>query len=543
LTRIRNILNIWPSEIKKQTKSIEKGGFFMKRSLGLAVLILFATLIFCPGQSPAQVSGGTVIYAAGADPDNLDPANAESNPSEAVNRMMYENLARFDEKLKIVPGLATRWEQSKDGLSWTFFLRKGITFHDGTPFNADAVKVFVERMVGPEKPSRAGLYVPFVKSVEVVDGSTVKIHLKAPFAFFLNNLAHSASGIISPAALKTYGKDISRRAVGTGPFKFVEWVHGDHLTMVRNDAYWGGRPYLDKIIVKTVKEDSARVMMLQSGDAHLIVRIPSEDIPRLEKDARIKLDSTETLRVLYVAINCSKKPFTDIRVRQALHYAVDKEAIVKNLYQGRALVSQGMVAPLTTGYFPVRGYPYDPERAKKLLAEAGFPNGFKAKLWSPQGRYPKDFEMAQAIQQQLKKVNIDCTLDTMEWAAYLAATRKPPEQNESEIFLLGWAPSSAEARWILYPLFATDQWVPGGNNRVFFSNKEFDEMVDKFTRATTKADMERYLKAAQELLSRESPTIPILVTKETIGYTQKLKGVINSPLELTYFDAKTYLEK
>jgi ABC-type transport system substrate-binding protein len=543
LTRIRNILNIWPSEIKKQTKSIEKGGFFMKRSLGLAVLILFATLIFCPGQSPAQVSGGTVIYAAGADPDNLDPANAESNPSEAVNRMMYENLARFDEKLKIVPGLATRWEQSKDGLSWTFFLRKGITFHDGTPFNADAVKVFVERMVGPEKPSRAGLYVPFVKSVEVVDGSTVKIHLKAPFAFFLNNLAHSASGIISPAALTTYGKDISRRAVGTGPFKFVEWVHGDHLTMVRNDAYWGGRPYLDKIIVKTVKEDSARVMMLQSGDAHLIVRIPSEDIPRLEKDARIKLDSTETLRVLYVAINCSKKPFTDIRVRQALHYAVDKEAIVKNLYQGRALVSQGMVAPLTTGYFPVRGYPYDPERAKKLLAEAGFPNGFKAKLWSPQGRYPKDFEMAQAIQQQLKKVNIDCTLDTMEWAAYLAATRKPPEQNESEIFLLGWAPSSAEARWILYPLFATDQWVPGGNNRVFFSNKEFDEMVDKFTRATTKADMERYLKAAQELLSRESPTIPILVTKETIGYTQKLKGVINSPLELTYFDAKTYLEK
>ena len=130
--------------------------------------------------------------------------------------------------------------------------------------------------------------------------------------------------------------------------------------------------------------------------------------------------------MLYLGINCFKKPFTDVRVRQALNYAVDKEAIVKNLYQGRALVSQGMVAPLTTGYFPVKGYSYDPEKAKKLLAEAGFPNGFKAKLWSPQGRYPKDFEMAQAIQQQLKKVNIDCTLDTMEWAAYLAATRKPP---------------------------------------------------------------------------------------------------------------------
>ena len=508
------------------------------------MIAIFVTFLFVT--SPwvyAQVSGGTVYYAAGADPDRLDPANAESNPSEAVNRMMYENLVKFDPKLKIVPGLAARWEQSKDGLNWTFFLRKGVKFHDGTPFNAEAVKIFIERMIGPEKPSRAGLYTPFVNTVDVIDEYTVKINLKAPFAFFLNNLAHSASGIVSPTALKTLGKDIARKAVGTGPFKFVEWIHGDHLTMVRNDDYWDGKPYLDKIIVKTVKEDSARVMMLQSGDAQLIVRIPHEDIPRLEKDSKIKLDSIETLRVLYIGINCNKKPFNDVRVRQALNYAVDREAIVKNIYQGRALVSSNIVAPLTTGYFATKGYSYDPERAKKLLAEAGFPNGFKAKLWSPQGRYPKDFEMAQAIQQQLKKVGIDCTLDTMEWAAYLAATRKPPEENESELFLLGWAPSSAEARWILYPLFTTEQWVPKGNNRSFYSNKEFDELVNKFTRATSKADMDRYLKEAQELLVKEAPSIFILVTKETIGYSSKLKGVINSPLELTYFDHKTYLEK
>lgn len=515
----------------------------MNRWLGYMAMILMAFLLFTPTPSPAQVSGGTVTYAAGADPDNLDPANAESNPSEAVNRMMYENIAKFDPKLKIVPGLATKWEQSKDGLTWTFYLRKGVKFHDGTPFNGEAVKVFFERMIGPEKPSRAGLYVPFVNSVEIVDDYTVKINLKTPFAFFLNNLAHSASGIISPTALKTYGKDISRRAVGTGPFKFVEWVHGDHLTMVRNDDYWGGKAYLDKIVVKTVKEDSARVMMLQSGDAQLIVRIPSEDIPRLEKDPNIKLDSTETLRVLYIGINCSKKPFTDVRVRQALNYAVDKEAIVKSLYQGRALVSAGIVPPLATGFFSVKGYPYDPEKAKKLLAEAGYPKGFKAKLWSPQGRYPKDFEMAQAVQMQLKKVGIDCTLDTMEWAAYLAATRKPPEENESELFLLGWAPSTAEARWILYPLYTTEQWVPQGNNRSFYSNKEFDDLVNKFTRATSKTEMDKYLKAAQELLVKEAASIFILVTKETIGMSKKLHGVINSPLELTYFDHKTYLEK
>ena len=190
----------------------------MRQWLSYIFMVLITLLLIIPTQSVAQVSGGTVIYAAGADPDNLDPANAESNPSEAVNRMMYENIARFDEKLKIVPGLATKWEQSKDGLTWTFYLRKGVKFHDGTPFNGEAVKIFIERMIGPEKPSRSGLYTPFVNSVEVVDDYTVKIILKAPFAFFLNNLAHSASGIISPTALKTYGKDISRRAVGTGPF-------------------------------------------------------------------------------------------------------------------------------------------------------------------------------------------------------------------------------------------------------------------------------------------------------------------------------------
>jgi ABC-type transport system substrate-binding protein len=151
--------------------------------------------------------------------------------------------------------------------------------------------------------------------------------------------------------------------------------------------------------------------------------------------------------------------------------------------------------------------------------------------------------MAQALQQQWKKAGIDVSLDTMEWAAYLAATRKPAEQTDVEIFLLGWAPSSAEARWILYPLYHTEQWVPNGNNRLFYSNKEFDGYVNTMTKAADKAERDKYLKLAQEILYQEVPQLPILVTKETIGYSKKLKGVINSPLELTYFDQDTTLEK
>jgi ABC-type transport system substrate-binding protein len=510
----------------------------MKRWSFLALL-----LIAILAALPAQIQAQTVTYAAGADPDSLDPANAESNPSEAVNRMIYENLVKFDPKLNLVPGLAEKWEQAQDGMSWTFFLRKGVKFHDGTPFNAEAVKYFLDRMIGPEKPSRAGLYAPLVASAEVVDEYTVKFNMKNPFSFLLNNIAHSASGIVSPTALKAMGKDVARKPVGTGPFKFVEWIHGDRLVLERNNDYWGGKPKIEKVVVKTVKEDSARVMMLQSGDAQLAVRLPSEDIARLEKDSRIRLDSTETLRVLYVAFNCAKKPFDDPRVRQAFSLATDRESIVKHIYLDRALVANNIVAPRTTGYFEMPAISNDPEKAKKLLAEAGFPNGIKAKFISPQGRYPKDFEMAQALQQQWKKAGIDVSLDTMEWAAYLAATRKPPDQTEVEVFLLGWAPSSAEARWILYPLYATEQWVPQGNNRMFYSNKTFDEYVDKLTKATKADERDKYLKQAQEILAKEVPLIPILITKETIGYSSNLKGVINSPLELTYFDQNTELAK
>lgn len=508
----------------------------MRRWRLLAVLMV-ALMAFFPAQALAQ----TVIYAAGADPDTLDPANAESNPSEAVNRMIYENLVKFDAQLNLVPGLAERWEQAADGMAWTFYLRQGVKFHDGTPFNAEAVKYFVERMIGPEKPSRAGLYAPLVESAEVVDEYTVKLNMKTPFAFLLNNIAHSASGIISPTAHQKLGKDIARNPVGTGPFKFVEWVHGDQITLVRNADYWGGQPKLEKIVFKTVREDSARVMMLQSGDAHLAVRIPSEDLPRLAKDPRIKLDSTETLRVLYVGFNNAKKPFDDPRVRQAFNLATDRESIVKYIYQDLALVASNIVAPRTTGYFPIPPFEYNPEKAKALLAEAGFPDGLKAKFISPQGRYPKDFEMAQALQQQWQQAGINVTLDTMEWAAYLAATRKPVEEADVELYLLGWAPSSAEARWVLFPNFTTAQWVPQGNNRLFYSNPTFDEYVQKLTVAADVAERDRYLQQAQEIIAADLPLLPILITKETIGYSNKLSGVINSPLELTYFDHHTTL--
>ncbi len=514
------------------------------KALGVVLTILaFVIWSAPPSQGAEPQYGGTLIYAAGADPDSLDPPNTQSNPGEAMNRMIYENLVRFDEKLRLVPGLATKWDLSKDGKTWTFYLRKGVKFHDGTPFNAEAVRLYFERVLGPEKPLKAPLFTPFVDRVEVVDDYTIKVHLKTPFAFFLNHIAHSAGGIASPAALKKWGKDITLHPVGTGPFKFVEWIPGDHLTLERNEDYWAGRPYLDRIIVRTVKEDSARVLMLEAGDAHVIVRIPPEDIPRLAQGGKVKLDMGQTNRALYVGLNNLKKPFDDVRVRQALNYAIDKEGIVKNIYQGMAMVIPGPVGPLSTGYYPAKGYPYDPAKAKKLLAEAGYPNGFKASMWTPKGRYLKDFELMQAIQQQLKEVGVETTFESMEWAAYLAITRKPPAEARQEIFLMGWSPSTAEARWGLYPLFHSEQWAPKGDNRWFYTNKKFDEAIEKATVAVDIKTRDRYLKEAQEIVIKDAPVIFLLATKEAVGMSKKVHGVINLPLELVYVDHRTWLEK
>jgi len=507
---------------------------------GLLVVVGLGAARSVVAQAP--VAGGVLTFAAGADPDSLDPQNTQSNPGEQVNRMMYENLVRFNTKMQIEPALAESWTQSPDGLVWTFKLRKGISFHDGTPFDAKAVKFFFDRVLGDEKPFKASLYTPFVQGAQVVDDHTVKVTLKQPFAAFLFRLAHSAGGIVSPAAHQKWGKDLTLHPVGTGPFKFTEWVKSDHVALERNDGYWGGKALLDRVVVKTVREDAARVLMLEAGDADLILNIPPEDITRLRKDPRFAIESIPTARALYVVINVKKKPFDDVRVRQALNYAVNREAIVKSLFQGNAEVIPGIVAPLQNGYAKLPGYAFDPKKAKELLTQAGVPS-LKVKLWSPKGRYVKDFELAQAVQQDLAAIGVDAALTTMEWGAYLSATKTAPEQTDRELFLLGWSPSTGEAQWGIYPLLHGSQLAPKGDNRGFFVSKALDDAVDKATTATSESARLGALREAQQIVIKEAPAIFLISPNMIVGASKKVHGVVNLPLELTYLTEKSWKEK
>jgi len=518
----------------------------MRRILGLCLIATLLGLAALPmaGRTAAQqiARGGVLTFATGADPDSLDPQNTQSNPGEQVNRMMHENLIRFNAKMQLEPALAESWTASKDGLAWTFKLRKGVKFHDGTAFDAKAVKYFFDRVLGDEKPFKASLYTPVVQGAEVVDPSTVRVILKQPFGAFLFIMAHSAGAIVSPAAHQKWGKDLALHPVGTGPFKFVEWVKGDHVTMERNDAYWGGKPKLDRVIVKTVREDQSRVLMLESGDADLIVNIPTEDIPRLRKDARFTVESTPTARALFIVINVKKKPFDDVRVRQALNYAVNRDAIVKELFQNNAQLVPGPVSPLQNGYAQLPGYAYDPKKAKELLAQAGHP-ALKVKLWSPKGRFVKDYELAQAVQQDLAAVGVEATLSTLEWGAYLAATKAPAEQTDRELFLLGWSPSTGEARWGTFPLLHSSQLAPKGDNRGFFASKVLDDAIDKATLATTDQSRLGALREVQQIAIKEAPYIFLISPNMIVGTSKKVHDVVNLPLELTYLTEKSWKDK
>jgi ABC-type transport system substrate-binding protein len=516
----------------------------MRKNSWFVWLVLLGVVVAPAAWAATQPqSGGTLIYAAGADPDSLDPANTDSNPGEAVGHMVHNYLVRFDAKVNLHPDLATKWTQSKDGLTWTFTLRKGVKFHDGTPFNAEAVKYNFDRFIGQEKPLKSGLHEPIIKSVDVVDEHTVRFNLKVPFAFFLNNLAHSASGIVSPAAHKKWGKDLTLHPTGTGPFKFVEWVRGDRVVLERNDDYYEGKARLEKIIIRTVREDSARVLGLQAGDYDLIVRIPPEEVPRLMREGRVRIYGEQSNRAIRIAFNVTKKPLDDVRVREALNYAIDKESIVKNIYQDMAAVIPTLVGPLNIGYAAVKGYPYDPAKAKKLLADAGYPNGFEINLWTPKGRYLKDYELAQAVQQQLAAVGVKAKLETFEWGAYLAQLRKPKDEAKQELYLIAWAPSTGEARWGIYPITACDQWRPKGSNDSFYCNKELDEKIAKAVASTTMKDRDAELRKAQEILVKDPAAIYLLATKETVGMSLKVHDIINSPLELVYADKDSWKER
>jgi peptide/nickel transport system substrate-binding protein len=479
--------------------------------------------------------GGTIIVGLQAEPTTLDSQQISDYNSHRAAYGVYDHLLRFeDESTAVEPGLAESWEISDDGLVYTLHLRQGVKFHDGTDFNAEAVKFNLERQIDPNHPYHDTGQFPYaeftwgtVDNIEVVDDYTVKITLKEVFAPFLNHLAMHPAAMASPTAIEQYGADFSSNPVGTGPFKFVSWTPGVEVILEKNPDYWGGAPQVDRVIYRPIIEDQSRLTELEAGGVNFIVNVPPDDLARLKDDESLTVVEQPGMHTWWVAFNQSKEPFNNTLVRQAMNYAVNKQAIVDNLLKGTGILAVNPLPPVVWSYTDdVTRYDYDPEKAKQLLAEAGYPDGFSCSFWIPESGsgMQQPVPMGTAIQADLKAVGIDCEIQTFEWGTYLDKVIVPPEDAEYDLFEMSWIGDNGDPDNHLFILLSGEQWPPAGYNMGFYKNDEVDALLREARTTLDQAKRTELYEEAQKLISGDPPWIMIDHETQIVAMDSKIKN-------------------
>ncbi len=491
------------------------------RSLSL----LFVALLI---GSPAFAAGKDIIYGSESTAKSLDPHDTSDTYSGAIERTMLQGLMGFDSDLKIIPVLAESYTFNDEATEFSFNLRKGIKFHDGTPFNAEAVRANIERMM-TGKYKRSSLMKP-VKELQVIDDYTVKFILKEPFGAFINAVAHPGALIVSPKAIEQYGDDINKHPVGTGQFKFVEWVSGNHVKVERNPDYWGEKAKVDTITFRPIPEGGARLAMLRAGQAHYIYPMPPSLKKLAEVDKKIDLIERSSIIVRYLIMNTQYKPLSDVRVRQAINYALDVDSIIKIAWGGAGEASDSILPPNLQHYSKQTVWPYDLEKAKALMKEAGYENGFKVVFMTPNASIR--LRATEMIKQQLEKIGITGDLVSMDVASfYNKLESNRADDNPPVPFLAfgGWSASTGDADWGTRPLISTDGFPPHMSNFGFFSDPEVDKQIKAgLSSADPKVRADAYAKL-QDYVWEQCPWGYLWVDVLTAAKSSKLTGIVPMP--------------
>jgi peptide/nickel transport system substrate-binding protein len=478
-------------------------------------------------------AGGTLIVARKADANNLDPQFITNIPSaNYIYGKVYESLISRDKNSEYKPTLATEWKQLDD-LTWEFKLRSGVTFHDGTPFNAEAVKKTFERAVDPKVGSPRASNFSMIKEVKVVDEQTIHFILDYPFAPLLSILASSEGSILSPKAIAEHSDTLSKQPVGTGPFKFESWTPGQDMTLVKNDSYWGEKPKVDKVVYKVVPEDTTRIAMVEAGEAHIGDQLPVTEVERAQSSPNMNMVRAEGLGVEYIGFNVTKKPFDDIRVRQAVAHAVEKEAIVKGVYNNVGNEAVSAMSSKVIGYNPnLTDYTYDVNEAKKLLSDAGYANGFKTTIVTDDRK--ERMNVAEVIQSQLKGIGIDVEIKVMEYGAYLDFTDK----GEHDMFIGGWGNATGDGDYNQYNVFHSSSKGSMGNI-AFYSNPKVDQLIEQGRREKDPQKRNEIYAKLQEIELKEVPLIPIRTIDHVSVTAKDVRGFWLSPVGYLMLDEVT----
>ena len=527
-----------------------------KTLIVLFTLILFFTVILYYGSEISGIynnfyssfqytkTGKKLIVGRASDSISLDPINTTDMDSVKVTVNIFETLVKYEKEGKdIIPGLATSWKSSEDGLTWVFRLRQGVKFQDGTVFNANAVEFNFQRWMDRSNPYHNGQFSywnyvfggfpGFVKSVTAISDNNVEIKLNKPYAPFLNTLAMPVFGIGSPDAIKKYGDEVYKHPVGTGPFSFKSWEPGKSIFIVRNDEYWDIPAKVDEVEFKVIPSNKDRLEQLKQGIIHIADNLGPDDVAIIENDKNLQLLLRPYFNVGYLAMNNEKPPFDNRDVRIALNLAINKEDMIKEVFANLARPAKTFIPPLLWGYNEgIEESEYNPEKAKQLLARSGYPNGFKTTLWvmnSSRDYFPKPLQTAEFIKDNLKEINIEATIKTYNWDDYMNRIKN----GEHEMALIGWTGDNIDPDNFLNTLLASENAKLGNaGNYSFYKNKEVDLLLTQARQTTDMVFRKNLYRRLLEIVDNDKPSVPLVHTMPLLaarlsvtGYSPYITGV------------------
>jgi ABC-type transport system substrate-binding protein len=537
--------------------------------LGIIVCGILIAVSFsgCMETTP-PVTEKVLIFACAGDADKLDPADVTDGESTARTDSIFEGLVEYKEgTAEIQPCLATSWNISEDGKSIIFNLRQGVKFHDGTDFNADAVVFSFARQYDTNNQfyqygewAYWGYMFSDIEAVEKIDDYTVKIILSRPNAAMMTSLAMFTVAIVSPTNAETWKEDAFKHPVGTGPFKFVEWVKDDHITLEANKEYWRGAPKIDKLIFRVITDPSARLLAIQAGEIQGMEYPDPASFNSITSDATLQLLTQPGMNVGYLAMNNGYgyndtnhngmrdtdepwvktpgyfAPFTNRSVRQAVNYAIDKNSIVKNLYKGTAIVAKNGMPPFMLGYNDdIVDYPYNTTKARELLTEAGYPNGFNTTLWVMPVSRPYMFDpskIGEAIQSYLEDVNIHVDIYQIDWSTYLEKT----QAGEHPMCLLGWTGDNGDPDNFMNVLYGENQCTLGtAGNVAFYNNTEVQDLLSDALQTYNVSERAQLYKEAQVIIHDDAPFVYLAHANQNLVFTKNVQGFVLNPTARYFF--------
>lgn len=505
-------------------------------SFALTMIMLLSCMFGCASSTQTRSDGqegsgetkvaDELVILINVDASTFDPHFTVDTPTEMINRNLYNNLVRYNSDMEILPDLAEDWSVSEDGTAYTFHLKQNVLFHDGSKFTAEDVKATFDRLLDPDVGAAKRSVLADISEVVVEDEYTVTIRTTYSMGGLLQKLCHPCAAMMSADAIEQYGADIATHPIGTNAYKLKQYTPGEAVVMEHFDDYFGGEPMVQTVRWLIVPEDTTRSLMLESGNADVAYMLPTTEVARLSTNPDIKRIDVTSVTTQGIYLNCTKDELSDRRVRQALNYAVDKEQLLNGLLDGSGTISDAPMSVKTWGYNSIMTYPYDLEKAKQLLAEAGYPNGFDLEVWVAPARFFMARQIMEYVQSEFAKIGVNLTIREWEHFAMLEEVKK----GGYDCMYGGWSPSTGDADQALYSVFHSSQWVPN-YNRALYKNEQVDALLEAGRTETDLTKRKEIYKEAETLIMEDCPWVFLYSPQQTVMFSSKVDGLEFLPTE------------